>query len=172
MISVALGGCAWGPNLVSFPPANGPEGIASWLHLEGDSLRAELLAVDEDALLVLVDGTPPHRLAGRLARVPFTAIRRGELAHAGPVPRTGLRYIVAPFSVFVGVGCAFGAGNACEDIETQQPQAYVGSGLDIADDSELLHRLRLLSRYPQGVSDQLLARLVATYGPLAPTLRP
>ena len=170
MIPVVVGSCAWGPNLATFPPAHGPEGIASWLHVEKDSLRAELLAVDEDALLVLVDSFPPHRWAGRLARVPFAAIRRGELAHAGRVPRTKVRYIVATFSLLVGFFCVLdeipdGDGRCGEDVETQ-PQPYVGSGTEIADDSELLHGLRLLSRYPQGVDDELLARLEATHGAL------
>ncbi len=54
-------------------------------------------------------------------------------------------------------------GLRTQAVETRT-QPYVGSGTEIAGDSEFLHRLRMLSRYPQGVDDQLLARLEATYG--------
>lgn len=164
LISPVAAACVYGPNIDTFSPALGPRGTTAWLHVAGDSLRAEVLAVEGAALLVLVDEAPPHRLAGRLARVPFTAIGRGELAHASGVPYNVFEYA---FMFWFSIACAIGG---CEDLDSRwdkQPGTRVGDGASFAADSELLHRLRLLSRYPQGVDDQLLARLETTYGETA-----
>ena len=40
----------------------------------------------------------------------------------------------------------------------------VGKGNDVLRDPEFLGRLRLVSRYPQGVSEELLARIEQAYG--------
>ncbi|MDE0356333.1 MAG: hypothetical protein OXN92_01135 [Gammaproteobacteria bacterium] len=145
--------CVHGPDIRTFPPAIGPAGISALLHVGNDSLRVEVLSVERDALLVLVDDSARGRLAGTLARVPFTAIRRGEFAHAGNVP-SPIGAESYDVDHFLDGGRKGG----------EQPEAHVGSGDDIAADPEIRERLRLLSRYPQGVDDPLLARLEATYG--------
>jgi len=162
----------------TFPPAITPEGIPAWLHMANDSLPAELLSVQDDGLLVLVADSAAHRLAGRLVRVPFTALRRGDFAHAGEIEISSWRSLGAflegvllPWSVFAAAASVISISgdpepsmDLVEPSDAPLPEAYVAGGDSIAADSAALHRLRLLSRFPQGVDDQLLGRLEATYG--------
>lgn len=145
MVSLLMPACSYGPKVDRFPPAQHPSGIASLLYVAGDTLDAEVLAVEEDALLVLVDSSGQHRLAGRLARIPFLGITRGRFAHAGGV-RGG----------FFGGGFSLSAN----------VRPYEATGEDLAANFEARAHLQLLSRYPQGVNDELLARLEVAYGEL------
>ena len=145
MVSLLMPACSYGPKVDRFPPAQHPSGIASLLYVAGDTLDAEVLAVEEDALLVLVDSAGQHRLAGRLARIPFPGITRGRFAHAGGVRRG-----------FFDRGFALSAN----------VRPYEATGEDLAANPEDRANLQLLSRYPQGVSGDLLARLEAAYGEL------
>ena len=140
MVSLLMPACSYGPKVDRFPPAQHPSGIASLLYVARDTLDAEVLAVEEDALLVLVDSAGQHRLAGRLARIPFPRITRGRFAHAGGVRRG--------FSLSANV------------------RPYEATGEDLAANPEDRANLQLLSRYPQGVGDELLGRLEAAYGEL------
>ncbi|MDE0476392.1 MAG: hypothetical protein OXI50_17710 [Gammaproteobacteria bacterium] len=150
MVSLLMPACSYGPKVDRFPPAQHPSGIASLLYVAGDTLDAEVLAVEEDALLVLVDSSGQHRLAGRLARIPFPGITRGRFAHAGGVRRG-----------FFGGGF-FGRGFSL----SANVRPYEATGEDLAANPEDRANLQLLSRYPQGVGDELLARLEAAYGEL------
>ena len=144
IISLLVPACSYGPRVEDFPPARQPAGVVSTLYLGDEILQAEVLAVEEDALLVLGDQSSPHRLAGKLARIPLSILRRGQFAHAG-----GFRYNI--FSYLVAYGS--------EDMEP-----YEATGADLAASPLDRDNLRLLSRYPQGVSEELLARLEAAYG--------
>lgn len=144
-----IGSACYGPRLDQFPPAREPAGIVASLTLANDSLLVELLALEEDALLVLVDDGSQHRLAGRLARIPYNRIQTGQFEHAGRVSY-GVWHFLTEFG-FASV----------------MPETHVAEGGEVARDPELLERLRLLSRYPQGVSEALLTRLEAAYGELA-----
>ena len=137
----------YGPRVSELAPATRPAGIASVLELGSDTLRAEILALDEDALIVLVDRLPQHTLGGRLARVPLAGIHAAEFANAGEFP-----YSVWEYTFSLGPP------------DPLQPQPLVTD--DVALDPESHERLRLLSRYPQGVNDELLARLEGVYGEL------
>ena len=135
----------YGPNVSELVPATRPAGIASVLDLGSDTLRAEVLALEEDALIVLVDRLPPHILGGRLARVPFAGIHRGQFENAGEFQYSVWEYtfsLAPPGPV--------------------QPRSLVTG--DVNPDSETHERLRLLSRYPQGLDAELLARLEGVYG--------
>ena len=126
-------------------PATRPAGIASVLDLGGDPLQAEVLALEEDALIVLVDRVPQHDLAGRLARIPFTGIRTAEFANADGFEYSGWTYL-------------FSLG------PPRPPESRSLVLHDLTLDSETHERLRLLSRYPQGLNAELLARLEGVYG--------
>ena len=84
IMSLVMSACVpyYGPDVREFGPATRPAGIASTLDLGGDTLQAEILAWDEGALIVLIHRLPHHRMAGRLARIPFAGIRSAEFANA------------------------------------------------------------------------------------------
>jgi hypothetical protein len=112
---VALG-CAVGTTANKYPPALGPAGAYIRLSLRrGPDVKGELLAVGQDALLVL----RAQPLEQRLVRVPIEALDGMEAP--------GVR--------------------------------YGGSGLP----AERRERLRLISRYPQGVAPELERRLLEAY---------
>ena len=169
MICVTGSAC-YGPNVSTFPPAVRPEGIPAWLHVADDSLRVEILSADGDELFVLMDAPASHSLAGRLVRVPFVAVRRGEFEYAGPVPSRLAETVGVALALPLIAVFAFLADDDSGDWlfatskGAENPETYAGSGNGIAADSVFLDRLRLLSRYPQGVDDQLLARLEAIHG--------
>lgn len=144
MVCLLMPACSYGPKVDQFPPAQHPSGVASLLYVAGDTLNAEVLAVEEDALLVLVDSSGQHRLGGRLARIPFLGMTRGRFAHAGGVRRGFFRRVSLSTHV----------------------RPYEATGEDLAANPETRANLQLLSRYPQGVSDDLLVRLEAAYGML------
>ena len=139
-------GCSYGPRVDTFPPARQPGGIAATLYLANDSLRVEVLAVEEDALFALVNPSPPHRLAGRLAHIPYARTRDGRFEHAGGFSHSFWRYLIA-----------FG---------TERVESYQATGASLAADPVARSNLRVLSRYPQGMSEELLTRLEEAYGPI------
>ena len=147
IVSFMMSACIpyYGPDVHELAPATRPAGIASVLDLGSDTLQAEILALEEDALIVLVDRIPQDEMAGRLARVPFTGIRTAEFANAD-----GFDYSFWKFFLSLG--------------PPRPPEARSlvihGGALGPA----IHERLRLLARFPQGVNDELLARLEAVYG--------
>ena len=144
MVVLLMPACSYGPTVDQFPPAQQPGGVTATLVLGSDTLTAEVLAVEEDALFVLAEPSTPHRLAGKLARIPFSGITRGEFAHAGGFRHNFFHYLVA-----------YGREDA---------EPYEATGADLAAGAAGLDNVRLLSRYPQGVSEELLARLEEAYG--------
>lgn len=149
IVCVLMSACIpyYGPRVGELAPATRPAGIASVLDLGGDPLQAEVLALEEDALIVLVDRVPQHGMAGRLARIPFTGIRTAEFANADD-----FEYNAWTFLFSIG--------------PPAPPEARSLVLHDVTLDSETHERLRLLSRYPQGLNAELLARLEGVYGGL------
>ena len=147
IVSLMMSACIpyYGPEVRQFSPATRPEGIATALDLGSDTLQAEILALEEDALIVLVDRLPQHRLAGRLARVPFRGVRTVEFANAD-----GFDYSFWEFFLSFA--------------PPEPPDPLSLATDEIIPDSETHERLRLLSRYPQGLNAELLARLEGVYG--------
>ena len=135
----------YGPDVNEFAPATRPAGNAAVLDVGGDAMQAEVLALEEDALIVLVDRVPQHGMAGRLARIPFSGIRTAEFANAD-----GFEYSAWTFLFSLG--------------PPRPPEARSLVLQDVSLDPETHERLRLLSRYPQGLNAQLLARLEGVYG--------
>lgn len=113
------------------------------LDLGSDTLWVEVLALDDDALIVLVDRTPQHAMAGRLARIPFAGIHAAEFENAG-----GFDYSFWTFFLAWGPP------------EPPDPLSLVTQGADPA----IHERLNLMARYPQGLDAGLLARLEGAYG--------
>lgn len=147
IVSAMISACIpyYGPEVNQYSPATRPEGIATALDLGSDTLLAEVLAVEEDALVVLVDRLPRHGMAGRLARVPLSGVRTAEFANAD-----GFDYSFWTYFLSLGPPAP------------PDPRTLVMH--DGALDSETHDRLRLLSRYPQGLNAELLARLEGVYG--------
>ena len=150
IVSVMMSACIpyYGPDVSQYSPATRPEGIATALDLGSDTLQAEILALEDDALIVLVDRLPQHGMAGRLARVPLSGVRTAEFANADGFDYSFWTYFLS----FAPPG---------------PPDARALVIQDGALDSETHERLRLLSRYPQGLNDELLARLEGVYGEMA-----
>lgn len=108
-----LAACPVGTTGKGYAPAKGPAGATVTLELMArPQIVAELLAVEESALLVVREG--------RVARVPLSLVASGK----------------APKVSFTGPTLT----------------------------GETRERLRLISRYPQGVSADLEARLLEAYG--------
>lgn len=135
----------YGPDVNEFAPATRPAGIAAVLDLGSDTLRAEILALDDDALIVLVDRTPQYAMAGRLARIPLTGIHTAEFENAGGFDYSFWTYVFA-----------WGPP------KPPDPLSLVTQG--VAADPAIHERLHLLVRYPQGLDAGLLARLEGVYG--------
>ena len=146
LMSALMSACIpyYGPDVNEFAPATRPAGIAAVLDLGSDTLRAEILALDDDALVVLVDRTPQHTMAGRLARIPLTGIHTAQFMNAG-----GFDYSFWAFFFAWGPP------------EPPDPLSLVVQ--DVADPATH-ERLHLLARYPQGIDAGLLARLEGVYG--------
>ena len=147
IICVLMSACIpyYGPRVSELAPATRPAGIASVLDLGGDPLQAEVLALEDDALIVLVDRVPQHVMAGRLARIPFAGIRTAEFATADDFDYSAWTFL-------------FSLG------PPSPPENRSLVLHDVTLDSETHERLRLLSRYPQGLNAELLARLEGVYG--------
>lgn len=149
LVSALMSACIpyYGPDVNEFAPATRPAGIAAVLDLGGDTLRAEILALDDDALIVLVDRTPQYPMAGMLARIPLTGIHTAEFENAG-----GFDYSVWTFLFSWGPPTP------------PDPLSLVTQG--VAADPDIHEGLNLLARYPQGLDAGLLARLEGVYGEL------
>jgi hypothetical protein len=107
-------GCHVGGRVDRFAPAKRPEGVAVALALRGGgTAQGELLAVQDTALVVLVQDT--------VTLVPYGALEAGHFSQIG-------------------------------DLSEAPPSP------DVA------RRLRLISRFPQGLTPELLARLLAAHG--------
>ena len=147
LMSALMSACIpyYGPDVNEFAPATRPAGIAAVLDMGSDTLRAEILALDDDALIVLVDRTPQYAMAGRLARIPLAGIHTAEFENAG-----GFDY---SFWTFV-----FSWGPP----KPPDPLSLVTEAG--AADSATRERLNLLARYPQGLDAGLLTRLEGVYG--------
>lgn len=147
LLSALMSACIpyYGPDVNEFAPVTRPAGIAAVLDLGSDTLRAEILALDDDALIVLVDRTPQYAMAGRLARIPLTGIHTAQFMNAG-----GFDYSFWAFTFAWGPP------------DPPDPLPLVIQ--DVAADPAIHERLRLLSRYPQGLDAGLLARLEGVYG--------
>ena len=108
--------------------------------------------MEEHTLLVLADPSPPHRLALTLMRIPLTRVEAARFDHAD------LRY-------------SFWAYLAKDDPGPESGKPLETTGAYLAANQATRDNLRLLSRYPQGVSGDLLTRLEAVYGEIE-TLEP
>jgi hypothetical protein len=111
-LALASTSCAVGYKTANFAVAHQPAGVATTLDL-GTVMRGELLAVEDNALIVLSEQ--------QITRVPYTTIRKATFAQTGISIR------------------------------------------DFAVSTAERDKLRLLSRYPQGLTPALLQSLLAAY---------
>ena len=156
LISVASFCCVmtacgkYGPDAGAFPPAQQPAGISAQLGMDGDTLQVELLAIEANSLIVVVDRLQQHRLAGRLVRIGFARIENARFMHAGDFRYNFFRFALPGFG----------------GERREMPTLGVTSGSTMSEDDVIRVRLRLLSRFPQGIDDELLGRLQTVYGAL------
>ena len=136
LLAGATSGCTFGLTADKFMPARGPEGIHTGVITRSARFDGELLAVRDDALLLLASatapgsGAPPPQNARRMVRlIPFTAIVRAQFLQLGP--------------------------------GFQIREGHAPSG-------RIKERLRLVSRFPHGMSPDIEADLLKAYGQSAP----
>ena len=136
LLAGATSGCAFGMTADKFVPGRGPEGIRSAVTTRTARFDGELIAVRDDALLLLAsatapgDGTRAPQNASLMVRlIPFTAIVSAQFHQ-------------------LGRGSQIGEGRV--------PSASVKE------------RLRLVSRFPYGMSPAIEADLLKAYGQSAP----
>jgi hypothetical protein len=116
--------CSIGTRVKGFQPALRPEGVTATLHLAAGQVEAEVLAIDDTALIVrrFQDSLP-------VAVVRFRAIRE---------------------AAFRQVGATMAGGRPPRSVDRE--------------------RIRLVSRFPQGLTPELLQSLLAAYGQAQPQL--
>lgn len=115
LFAAALIGCAVGPAVENFAPAQQPAGVEVTLSVDkGAVLKGELLEVRNIGLVVLT--------GNEVTLIPYTSIRKGTVRQTSVV------------------------------LKDWTPPT--------ATDRE---KLRLLSRFPQGINPSLLASLLAVY---------
>ena len=144
MVSLVISGCQWGPRIDKYEQARRPEGITTTIELRSGlaqdrHLEGELLEVQEDGLLLnartIQDGEAVER---RLVFVPYTAMRDIDL------DQLGLRVLPQ------------------YDEETTDDELipYDGSSVRVRN----VEKLRLLSRFPQGLTQPLLDEILEAEG--------
>jgi hypothetical protein len=124
LVAAVSAACSVGTRVARFQPALRPEGVIATLHLASGPVEAEVLAIDDTALIVrrLQDSLP-------VAVVRFKAIRDGT---------------------FHQVSAVISAGRPPRAVDRE--------------------RIRLVSRFPQGLTPELLQSLLAAYGQAQPHL--
>jgi len=143
---LGLVACTLGPRFADFGPAHAPEGVRVVASLASSSappgrteVQGELLEVREQGLLVL----------GML--VELREVRKPEKAL--PMQHSGgrRRVVLVPFGVIQKARFE-GTGRCCELQDGIVPTDAVRD------------RLRLVSRFPQGIAPELLRRLLEIQG--------
>ena len=147
IVSLVITACQLGPRIDKFEQARRPEGITTTIELrsgldQDGRIEGELLEVQENGLLLnartIRDGGTVER---RLVFVPYTAMRDIDL------DELGLK--VLPH----------------HDQETEYEAAIRQDGSSVR--VRHVEQLRLLSRFPQGLSPPLLEQLLAAEGQTA-----
>lgn len=123
LAALALAACQIGPGLGRYPFVQRPEGVDVGASVGGRSYAGELLAVQDEELLLLI--ARPAGTGKRIVSIPFGAIEAAEFG------KLGRKY-------------------ALRDGRPPAP--------------ETRERLRLVSRFPAGLSEELLGRLLQAYG--------
>lgn len=116
--------CSIGTRVKRFQPALRPEGVTATLQLAAGSVEAEVLAIDDTALIV-------RRLQDSL-------------------PVTVVRFKAIHVAAFRQVSATLGNGRPPRPLDRE--------------------RIRLVSRFPQGLTPELLQSLLAAYGQAQPHL--
>ena len=145
LLFLAIAGCHVGPQIEDFERARRPEGITTSIKLRGDlgrraHLEGELLEVREHGLLLNTrEARTGGIVKGHLVFVPYTAIEWVGLEELN-------RSVLNELDPLDG-----------EDVWAESH----GSFMSWERDREML---RLLSRFPQGLSRPLLEELLAAEG--------
>ncbi len=139
VLAAWVSGCSLGMSPADFEPAHSPDGVYVAITSTDGEFLGELLAVSDETLLVL--GRPTDDLARDFKRNrDFLRFSEGRIARP--------RLLEFPFS-------------SIERVRVRQRPDIRPSGLRRSDRRQALRRL---SRYPQGVSETLLSRLLEAYG--------
>ena len=143
MLMLLVAGCSVGVQIEGFKPAQGPQGVHIELLLEGNGIRGskisgELLAVRADRILLNVFDKPDSPNA--TSRVVLIPVSMMKTVYPEQMGRMGFQSRL--FDPSVG------------DVERRREEM----------NEDHLNRLRLVARFPQGLSDEMLAVLLADLG--------
>ena len=143
LLMLLIAGCSVGVKIDNFKPAQGPQGVHIELQLEGKAIRGskisgELLAVRADRILLnVIDNPDSPNATSRVVLIPFSLIKTVDPEQMGRMRFRSHRLDVS-------------LGNVDRRRE------------EMSEDH--LNRLRLVARFPQGLSDEMLAVLLADLG--------
>ena len=143
LLMLLVAGCSVGVQIENFKPAQGPQGVHIELLLEGNGIRGskisgELLAVRADHILLNVFDKPDSPNAtSRVVLIPVSMMKTVDPEQMGRMGFQSRR-----FDPSVG------------NVERRREEM----------NEDHLNRLRLVARFPQGLSDEMLAVLLADLG--------
>lgn len=143
LCGLVVSGCHFGVQIQDFKPAHRPQGVTIELGLypdlvAGNTMTGELLEVREEGLLLNVAANPKG--AGnerRVVMVTYPAIKNDDIEQLG---RSKI---------------------AAKRLKATSPNANEAA---IKRDEQAREFLRLISRFPQGLSSELLADLLSAQG--------
>lgn len=145
LLSLAIAGCHVGPQIEDFEQARRPEGITTIIELRGgiaerEHVEGELLEVRKDGLL----------------------LKTREARADGVVKR---RLVFAPYTAMEDVGFEELNLSVVNEFDPWDEEDYGAKGDGPSKRRERdREKLRLLSRFPQGLSRPLLEELLAAEG--------
>lgn len=189
LLALLAAGCRFGPHASSFRPAQAPAGVTIELRLtSGATLSGELLTVADSGFLV-VDSRPfpssaeAVRHSAVFAGEIFRISAPGFLAYPDRVTivrkrgdtlwlRTTDRELGIPVGAVTKVETykKYPPGGYKEwmggprIVYVPSHQVHRVAANDVNTDSAYVAELRLVSRYPQGITPALLAALLEAYG--------
>ena len=143
LLMLLVASCSVGLKIENFKPAQGPQGVHVELKLEGNviggnTISGELLAVRADRILLnVIDNPDSPNATTRVVLIPVAMMKTVDPEQMGR-----MRF------------------------RSQRRDASLGS-LDRRREEmneDHLNRLRLVARFPQGLSDEMLAVLLADLG--------
>lgn len=136
VISLVVAGCPIGSSAGGFVPARGPQGVKAWIQLEGTEGPRGTVVCE----LLAISDSALVILADNLV------VRNGEV-----VVRQGQRVQTVSLIAYTRIRNA-----RFHQVSEQVRQGRV-------PDPKTIERLRLVSRYPQGISSELQDQLLRAY---------
>ena len=138
-LACASSGCSYGMTAAKYPPATGPRGVGVTLRVATGQVSGELLEVRESGLMILTVSDPA---------LPAISAMAGDVTSRKP--DQGRVLFVVYDEILSSKLDRTSSSLAVRNRQTP--------------DGRIRERLRLLSRFPQGLADDLLRRLLSAHG--------